>query len=57
MEKRAYGYIRVSGRGQVEGDGLTRQKKAIMDYAKANGITIENIFREEGVSGTLEQSY
>lgn len=54
MEKRAYGYIRVSGRAQVDGDGLTRQKKAIMDYAKANGITIENIFREEGVSGTLE---
>ena len=54
MGKRAYGYIRVSGRAQVDGDGLIRQEKAILDYAKANGITIENIFREEGVSGTLE---
>ena len=55
MEKKAYGYIRVSGQGQVDGDGLVRQEKAITDYARANGITIEYIFREEGVSGTLEQ--
>ena len=52
---KAYGYTRVSGQGQVEGDGLIRQEKAIMDYAAANGITVEHIFREEGVSGTLEQ--
>ena len=55
MEKKAYGYIRVSGQGQVDGDGLVRQEKAITDYARANGITIQHIFREEGVSGTLEQ--
>ena len=55
MERKAYGYIRVSGQGQVDGDGLVRQEKAIMDYAEANGVTIEHIFREEGVSGTLEQ--
>lgn len=53
MEK-AYGYSRVSGQGQVEGDGLVRQEKAIRDYAKANGFTIHKIFRDEGVSGTLE---
>ena len=54
MTKKAYGYIRVSGQGQVDGDGFVRQEKAIRDYAEANGITIETIFREEGVSGTLE---
>jgi DNA invertase Pin-like site-specific DNA recombinase len=54
MGKKAYGYIRVSGKGQVDGDGLIRQEKAIRDYAKANEITIERIFREEGVSGTDE---
>jgi len=54
MEKIAYGYVRVSGKGQVEGDGLTRQEKAIVDYARAKGIKIEKVFREEGVSGTLE---
>jgi DNA invertase Pin-like site-specific DNA recombinase len=53
MEK-AYGYIRVSGQGQVEGDGFVRQEKAIRDYAEAHGISIVDIFREEGVSGTLE---
>lgn len=52
--KKAYGYIRVSGKGQVSGDGFTRQEKAIRDYAKANGITIEHIYREKGVSGTLK---
>ncbi len=51
---KAFGYIRVSGKGQVEGDGLIRQEKAILDYATANGIRIERIYREEGVSGTLE---
>ncbi|MBF0507842.1 MAG: recombinase family protein [Deltaproteobacteria bacterium] len=54
METRAYGYIRVSGKGQVEGDGLVRQEQAIRDYAQAHGITIEHIFEDAGVSGTLE---
>lgn len=51
---KAFGYLRVSGKGQVEGDGLIRQEQAIRDYAVANGITINRIYREEGVSGTLE---
>jgi len=53
MEK-AYGYIRVSGKGQVSGDGFDRQRKAIQDYAKANGFEIFHIYQEEGVSGTLQ---
>ena len=53
MEK-AFGYLRVSGQGQVKGDGLVRQEKAIKDYAKSNGFTIEQVFKDEGVSGTLE---
>ncbi|EFK06766.1 resolvase, N-terminal domain protein [delta proteobacterium NaphS2] len=55
MAKMAFGYIRVSGQGQVEGDGLIRQEKSIKDYAKANGISIKKIFRDEGISGTLEE--
>jgi len=51
---KAYGYIRVSGKGQVEGHGLERQEKAIRDYAEGHGIEVVNIFREEGVSGTLK---
>jgi DNA invertase Pin-like site-specific DNA recombinase len=51
--KKAYAYLRVSGQGQVDGDGFVRQEKCIMDYAKANGMTIERFFKDEGVSGTL----
>jgi DNA invertase Pin-like site-specific DNA recombinase len=51
---KAYGYIRVSGQGQVEGDGLVRQEQAIREYAEQHDITIEKVYREEGVSGTLE---
>ena len=52
--KTAYGYIRVSGKGQINGDGFTRQSKAINDYAKANNIEIVHIYKEEGISGTLK---
>lgn len=51
---KAFGYVRVSGKGQVEGDGFARQEAAIRSYAKAHGIKLERIFREEGVSGTVE---
>ena len=50
--KKAFGYLRVSGQGQVNGDGFDRQEKTIRDYAKANGIEVVQIFREEGVSGS-----
>jgi DNA invertase Pin-like site-specific DNA recombinase len=52
--KRAFAYLRVSGRGQVEGDGFSRQLAAIKKYADANGIKIARVFREEGISGTTE---
>ena len=51
--KKAYGYIRVSGKGQIKGDGLIRQEKAIREYAQANKIEIVKIFRDAGVSGTI----
>ena len=50
----AYGYVRVSGKGQLDGDGFARQEAAILAYAKAHGIKLVRIFREEGVSGTVE---
>jgi DNA invertase Pin-like site-specific DNA recombinase len=52
--KKAFGYLRVSGKSQVEGDGFPRQKAAIQKWAKANGYRIVEWFTEEGVSGTLE---
>jgi DNA invertase Pin-like site-specific DNA recombinase len=51
---KAFAYLRVSGKGQIEGDGFQRQLEAIKVYAAANGITIAKAYREEGVTGTLE---
>jgi DNA invertase Pin-like site-specific DNA recombinase len=51
---KAFSYLRVSGRGQIEGDGFDRQTETITRYAVANGIEIAEVFREEGVSGTKE---
>src|SRR6185312_8855790 len=52
--QKAFAYLRVSGKGQVEGDGFTRQRAAIKAYAAANNFKIAREFREEGVSGTKE---
>lgn len=52
--KKAFGYLRVSGQSQVDGDGFPRQKAAIKKWADANGVKIVRWFEERGVSGTLE---
>lgn len=49
----AFGYLRVSGKSQVEGDGFPRQCDAITKYAAAHDIKIVRLFEEKGVSGTL----
>src|SRR5215831_2477548 len=49
---KAFSYLRVSGKGQVQGDGLPRQRAAIRVYAKTAGYTIVREFADEGVSGT-----
>lgn len=50
----AFAYLRVSGKGQVDGDGFTRQLEAIKKYAANAGIKIVKVYREEGVSGTTD---
>jgi site-specific DNA recombinase len=50
----AYAYLRVSGMGQVDGDGFTRQSEAITRYSSATGASFVQIFREEGVSGAKD---
>jgi DNA invertase Pin-like site-specific DNA recombinase len=52
--KTAFAYLRVSGKGQLEGDGFTRQREAIDRYAKAHDIEIVRTFEEEGVSGKTD---
>jgi DNA invertase Pin-like site-specific DNA recombinase len=51
---KAHAYLRVSGKGQVEGDGFARQLKAIREYAAAHDIKIVHVYRDEGVSGTKD---
>lgn len=45
----AVSYLRVSGRGQIGGDGFDRQRDAVQRYAGAHGIEIVEEFRDEGV--------
>jgi DNA invertase Pin-like site-specific DNA recombinase len=47
-------YLRVSGNGQISGDGFPRQFDAIHKFCDANKLTLGRVFREEGVSGSVE---
>ena len=53
-KKAAIAYLRVSGLGQVDGDGLPRQADAVTAYAKHAGLTIIETYQDRGVSGTKD---
>lgn len=48
---KALAYLRVSGKGQIDGDGFTRQRLAIAKHAEAHGLEIVATFEERGVTG------
>ena len=48
----AYGYLRVSGKGQIDKDGFHRQRDVISKFAVDSNITIPLYYQEKGVSGT-----
>lgn len=50
----AVAYLRVSGQGQVEGDGFPRQRESIDRFARLSRFQVVGEFRDEGVSGTRE---
>ncbi|MFB3778480.1 MAG: recombinase family protein [Bryobacteraceae bacterium] len=52
--KKAFAYLRVSGKGQVDGDGFRRQLDAVKKTAQAQDVKLVKIFREEGVSGAKD---
>lgn len=52
---KAYGYVRVSGKGQLDGDGFQRQEESIREYGSRHGVDVAEVFREEGVSGTTDE--
>src|ERR1051325_9513994 len=53
-QQEAFGYVRVSGRGQLDGDGFPRQREAIERYAAVNGLRIVRWFEEKAVCGATE---
>lgn len=55
MIKPVYGYLRVSGKTQLDGHGFDRQLKTIKGYCKAAGFKADNIFKE-AVSGTKAET-
>ncbi len=50
----AVSYVRVSGLGQVDGDGLPRQRQVIAGYARLHHVHVVAEFADPGVSGTKE---
>lgn len=52
MSEKAHIYLRVSSKGQVDGDGLERQSGECQLFA-ARKTWDARVWREEGVSGTL----
>lgn len=51
---KAVAYLRVSGFGQVDGDGFPRQREACDHYAARNGIAIVGEYRDEACSGCTD---
>lgn len=49
----AAAYLRVSGKSQLDGDGLPRQKQLIESFADTHGLTLGSVQEDEAVSGTL----
>lgn len=50
----AFGYLRVSGKSQIDGDGFPRQREAIRRFAAAHGYHIGQWFTERAVTGKTE---
>lgn len=49
-----FAYLRVSGRGQLEGDGFDRQRDSIQKFCDLKGWKVVRWFEERAISGTNE---
>src|ERR1039458_10037128 len=50
----AFAYLRVSGKGQIKGDGFPRQLAAIRKYTAEHDMRIVQVFEEKGVCGATD---
>ena len=48
---KAFSYLRVSDKTQIDGDGFPRQRAAITKQAKTMGIEIVREYTEQGITG------
>jgi DNA invertase Pin-like site-specific DNA recombinase len=51
---KAFSYLRVSGKGQLDGDGFERQRLGIQKFCSDNGIHIQQEFQEKAIPGKTE---
>jgi hypothetical protein len=52
--QKAFACLRVSDKGQVEGDGFTRQLGRSSGTQRRTAIKIVCVYHDEGVSGTKD---
>lgn len=52
----AFGYIRVSTLGQVDGEGLGVQRDRIESWCRFQGITLKRVFEDAGISGASTEN-
>jgi DNA invertase Pin-like site-specific DNA recombinase len=46
---RVIGYMRVSGKGQVDEGGFPRQEQVIRQFCETHGLELAQLVREEGI--------
>ncbi|ACL04121.1 Resolvase domain protein [Desulfatibacillum aliphaticivorans] len=51
MEK-CFAYLRVSGQGQIDGNGFDRQIETIRAFADSKGFEVVSVYQDGGISGT-----
>ncbi len=49
----AFAYLRVSSRGQVDGDGFKRQADSVWSFCEREGHSLGGTFFDAGVTGTV----
>lgn len=54
MKIQVVSYLRVSGLGQVKGDGFARQRDSISKFSKQKRFELVGEYKDSGVSGTVE---
>jgi len=52
----AVAYIRVSGKGQLAGDGFARQLDSVSRFAKDRRVEVIAVYQEEAIPGKTDES-